>query len=76
MISRMPMSLDAGPLEVDPDNPRANDALGREKDCLMLAELIGESGRPFTLAVDAEWGVEKTVFIRMLEAHLVERSFR
>ena len=69
------MSLNIRPLEVDPDDPHANDALGREKDCIMLADIIEETGGPFTLAVDAEWGNGKTVFIRMLEAHLAKRDF-
>ena len=72
----MPVSLNIRPLEVDPKNPHANDALGREKDCVMLADLIEEGGGPFTLAVDAEWGDGKTVFIKMLEAHLAKRGFR
>ena len=76
IIPRMPMPLNIRPLEVDPENPHANDALGRERDCRMLADIIGETGGPFTLAVDAEWGDGKTVFIRMLEAHLAERGFR
>ena len=76
IIPRMPMSLNIRPLEVDPKDPHANDTLGREGDCLMLAHLIGETGGPFTLAVDAEWGDGKTVFIKMLEAHLAERGFR
>ena len=71
----MPVSLNIRPFEVDPKNPHANDALGREKDCVMLADLIEETGGPFTLAVDAEWGDGKTVFIKMLEAHLAERGF-
>ena len=76
IIPRMPMPLNIRPLEVDRKNPHANDALGREGDCLMLAHLIEETGGPFTLAVDAEWGDGKTVFIRMLEAHLAKRGFR
>ena len=76
IIPRMSMSLNIRPLEVDPENPHANDALGREGDCRMLADLIGETGGPFTLAVDAEWGDGKTVFIRMLKARLEKRGFR
>ena len=76
IISRMPVFLNIRPFEVNPDYPHANDALGREKDCIMLADLIEETGGPFTLAVDAEWGNGKTVFIRMLEAYLAKRDFR
>ena len=72
----MPISLNVRPLEVDPADPHANDALGRKEDCVMLADLIEESGGPFTLAVDAEWGDGKTVFIRMLEARLAKKGFR
>lgn len=70
------MSLNIRPLEVDPENPHANDALGRERDCLMLEDLIEKTGGPFTLTVDAEWGDGKTVFISMLKAHLAKRGFR
>ena len=76
IIPRMPMSLNIRPLEVDRENPYANDALDRERDCLMLEDLIGKTGGPFTLAVDAEWGDGKTVFIRMLEVHLAKQDFR
>ena len=70
------MSLNIRPLEVDPEDPHANDVLGRERDCLMLENLIEKTGGPFTLAVDAEWGDGKTVFIKMLKAHLAKRGFR
>ena len=76
IIPGMPMSLNIRQLEVDLEDPHANDVLGRKGDCDMLADLIEETGGPFTLAVDAEWGDGKTVFIRMLEAHLAKRGFR
>lgn len=63
-------------IEVTDKNPHKHDALDREKDCLFLVDLIEKSDTPFTLAVDAEWGNGKTVFIKMLQAHLKERGFR
>ena len=64
------------PIEVNDKNPHEHDALDRERDCLFLVDLIEESDTPFTLAVDAEWGNGKTVFIKMLQAHLKEKGFR
>ena len=64
------------PIEVTDKNPHEHDALNREKDCLFLVDLIEKSDTPFTLAVDAEWGNGKTVFIRMLQVHLRKRGFR
>ena len=64
------------PIEVTDKNPHEHDALDRERDCLFLVDLIEKSDTPFTLAVDAEWGNGKTVFIKMLQAHLRKRGFR
>ncbi len=63
------------PIEVNDGNPHKHDALGREKDCLFLVDLVEKSDTPFTLAVDAEWGNGKTVFIEMLQAHLKKKGF-
>lgn len=64
------------PIEVNDENPHEHDALDRKRDCIFLVDLIEESDTPFTLAVDAEWGNGKTVFIKMLQAHLKEKGFR
>lgn len=64
------------PIEVNDRNPHEHDALDREKDCLFLVDLIEKSDTPFTLAVDAKWGNGKTIFIKMLQAHLKEKGFR
>ncbi|MXW44136.1 MAG: hypothetical protein F4Z56_05440, partial [Candidatus Dadabacteria bacterium] len=63
------------PIEVNDENPHKHDALGRERDCLFLVDLVEKSDTPFTLAVDAEWGNGKTVFIEMLQAHLKKKGF-
>ena len=49
----MSMSLNIRPLEVDPENPHANDALDGEGDCLMLTDLIDESGVPVVFLLPA-----------------------
>jgi len=63
------------PIEVTSKNPHEHDALEREKDCLFLLDLIEKSDTPFTLAVDADWGNGKTVFIKMLQTHLTKKQF-
>ena len=63
------------PIEVTSKNPHEYDALERERDCLFLLDLIEKSDTPFTLAVDADWGNGKTVFIKMLQAHLTKKQF-
>ena len=63
-------------VEVTDKNPHEHDALDRKKDCLFLVDLIKKSDTPFTLAVDAEWGNGKTIFIKMLQAHLKKRGFQ
>ena len=72
----MPIFSKVKPIEVTDKNPHEYDALNRKRDCLFLIELIEKSDTPFTLAVDAEWGDGKTVFIKMLQAHLKEKGFR
>ncbi len=63
-------------IQVSAYNPHQYDALGREKDCFSLVDFIKNSEPPFTLAVDAEWGNGKTIFIEMLRAHLSKEGFR
>lgn len=64
------------PIVVKPENPFENDALGREKLCEAWTRFVEHSTTPFTLAVDAQWGDGKTVFLNMWKAYLEERGFR
>ena len=72
----MPIFSKVKPIEINDENPHEYDTLDREKDCLFLLDLIEKSDTPFTLAIDAEWGNGKTVFIKMLQAHLKKKGFR
>ncbi len=62
-------------IEVDNKEPHKHDRLNREKDCLFLVDIIKNSKAPYTLAIDAEWGNGKTVFMKMLKAHLEKAGF-
>lgn len=64
------------PIVVKPENPFENDALGREKLCEIWTQFIENSTTPFTLAIDAQWGDGKTVFLEMWKAYLENKGFR
>lgn len=61
-------------LEVASDNPYTNDALDRKPVVDFIADLIGRTGGPFVLALDAPWGTGKTTVVKMLMAELQARS--
>lgn len=58
------------PLEIPPDDPFGNDRLGYKETGLRVRRLITQIEGPFVLAVNADWGVGKTTFLRMLKAQL------
>lgn len=64
------------PIVVKPENPFENDSLGREKLCEVWTQFIENSTTPFTLAIDAQWGDGKTVFLEMWKAYLENKGFR
>jgi len=64
------------PIVVKRENPFENDALGREKLCGDWTRFIENSTTPFTLAIDAQWGDGKTVFLEMWKAYLENKGFR
>lgn len=57
------------PFKVDEDKPFEGDALNRKEICKIWTRFIKNSPTPFVLAVDAEWGKGKTVFLQMWRAH-------
>lgn len=64
------------PFRVNPDDPFEGDALDRRELCEGLANFIENSTTPYTLAISADWGSGKTVFLQMLEAYLKKQEFR
>ena len=51
-------------LEIDPENPVAKDALGRQQYAEILTSVVdayGHSGR--VLAINGKWGSGKTTFV-------------
>lgn len=57
-------------IEVNPDQPFANDRLDREKHVNNLRRLLRTSPDSIVVAVDGRWGSGKTTFLRFLEASL------
>ena len=62
-------------LEVPQDNPFEHDLLGRREAIHALTNIIGSIEGPCVLAVDSEWGMGKTTFLRMWEQHLRNERF-
>ena len=66
------MKYKAEQIEIPESNPYLNDKLGRKDSIDTLNSLLDNLNGPFTLAVDAPWGMGKTTFInfwqRVLEA--------
>ena len=59
------------PFEItDSDNPFANDAMERRPHIEALTRLIGNIEGPCVLALDAQWGLGKTVFLKMWAQHM------
>lgn len=63
-------------IDIPSDRPFENDQLGREGVVTFLAELIGRTGGPFVLAIDAPWGNGKTTLVRMLKAVLEQSDYK
>lgn len=63
-------------LEIQADNPFANDALNRKPVVDFLSGLIDEFSGPFVLALDSQWGTGKTTLVRMLKAQLERENFQ
>lgn len=61
-------------LDVSADSPYRDDALDRKPVVDFLADLLGRTGGPFVLALDAPWGSGKTTVVKMLIAELQRRS--
>ena len=63
-------------MDIRPDAPFADDALGRENLARFLTQRVGSSVTPYTLALDANWGEGKTTFLKMWQAHLKDSDFQ
>lgn len=67
----MKLKLKLPPFDVDPDNPFGNDRLKvRGEEIVNLTRLVKANSSPLVIAVNSPWGMGKTTFIRMWEAHL------
>ena len=63
------------PLEINPEDPYACDALGRNKKAgSFLTQLITIQSEPFTLAIDGAWGSGKSALFKMWKPEL-EKQF-
>jgi hypothetical protein len=57
-------------LEIDPDDPFKNDALGRRDLEPPLTQFVTQASGSFVLALDASWGSGKTTFLEMWKVKL------
>lgn len=57
-------------LEIDPDDPFKNDALGRRDLEPPLTQFVTQATGSFVLALDASWGSGKTTFLEMWQVKL------
>lgn len=61
----MGYKVKAAEVDVPPDDPFKNDRLDRLRTAEALSEFIGTIDGPCVVALDAEWGMGKTTFLRM-----------
>ena len=64
-------------IEVNPENPFVNDALGRKRYAEILTSIVdayGHSG--CVLAICGKWGSGKTTFVKMWKAHLDHSGYK
>ncbi|WP_271254666.1 KAP family P-loop NTPase fold protein [Pseudanabaena sp. Chao 1811] len=61
-------------LEIPPDDPFKNDALGRKDLEPPLTQFITQSSGSFVLALDASWGSGKTTFLEMWQVKLQQEG--
>lgn len=61
---------------VNKKDPFDGDELGRKETCEMWTRFIENCSTPLVLAVDAEWGNGKTVFVEMWDTHLKNQGFK
>jgi predicted KAP-like P-loop ATPase len=59
-------------LEIPPDDPFKNDALGRRDLEPPLTQFVTQASGSFVLALDASWGSGKTTFLEMWQVKLSE----
>lgn len=62
-------------LDIPQKLPFENDKLQRESVANGLTDIILNTGEPFVLAIDAEWGAGKTTFIKMWRQDLMNKKF-
>lgn len=63
-------------LDIDANDPFANDALERKPIVEFVETVITKAEGPMVLALDSPWGTGKTTFVKMLGAQLESKNFR
>lgn len=62
-------------LDIDANDPFANDALERKPIVEFVEAVITKAEGPMVLALDSPWGTGKTTFVKMLSAQLERKRF-
>jgi hypothetical protein len=62
-------------LDIDANDPFANDALERKPIVEFVETVITKAEGPMVLALDSPWGTGKTTFVKMLSAQLERKNF-
>ena len=68
------MQVRSTELEIPPDDPFKNDALGRKALEPPLTQFVTQSFGSFVLALDASWGSGKTTFLKMWQVKLQQEG--
>lgn len=61
-------------LEIPPEDPFKNDALGRKHIEPPLTQFVTQASGSFVLALDASWGSGKTTFLKMWQVKLQQEG--
>ena len=68
------MQIRHAKLEIPPDDPFKNDALGRKDLEPPLTQFVTQASGSFVLALDASWGSGKTTFLKMWQVKLQQEG--
>ena len=63
-------------IEINDERPFQNCKLGRKKYADILEKVVSFYSNGCVLAINGEWGIGKTTFVRMWQKHLENRGFK